>query len=149
MSSDLPSGTVTFLFTDLEDSTRLWEQYPEGMKAALSRHDAILRQAVESHNGTVVKMRGDGCHAAFATGIDAVGASVAAQRALAGEPWAGIAPQTLRVRMGLHTGGSQQRAGDYYGSAVNRAARLMAVGHGGQVLLSGTTANLAGRDDAP
>ena len=148
MNSEFPSGTVTFLFTDIEGSTSLWEQHPEAMKPALARHDAIVRQAVESNHGYVVKMTGDGCHAAFASGIDAVIASLSAQCAIANENWAELAPQTLRVRMGIHTGESQQRAGDYFGSAVNRAARLMSIGSGGQILLSMPTANLV-RDQLP
>jgi class 3 adenylate cyclase len=115
--AELPSGTVTFLFTDLEGSTRLWEEQPDAMRDALARHDTILRTAVGSHRGHLVKMRGDGVHAAFTTPRDAVGAAVAAQRALAAEPWGETGP--LWVRMGIHTGEAQYRDGDYYGTAVN------------------------------
>jgi len=136
----LPSGTVTFLFTDLESSTRLWEEQPEAMQAALARHDELLTQAVESHGGHVVKRTGDGLHAVFATADAAVAAAVAGQRSLVAEPWGPIGE--LRVRMGLHTGTAEQRGGDYYGPAPNRAARLMGVAHSGQVLCSQATADL-------
>src|SRR5437773_5345517 len=99
---ELPSGTVTFLFTDLEGSTRLWEQNRAAMRPALERHDAILRDAVDQHHGLVVKTTGDGLHAVFRATRTAVDAALAAQRALAAEEWA--LPGGLRVRMGLHTG---------------------------------------------
>jgi predicted ATPase/class 3 adenylate cyclase len=139
--SGLPSGTVTFLFTDLEGSTRLWESHPEAMRPALARHDAIVRNAIEGHDGFVVKTTGDGFHAAFGTAHDAVDAAVAAQLALGSEAWDLTGP--LRVRMGLHTCEAELRDGDYYGSAVNRAARLMATAHGGQIVLSLATSELA------
>ena len=138
--AELPSGTVTFLFTDLEGSTRLWEDHPEAMKAALARHDAILRAAIEEHDGQVVKTTGDGFHAAFATAHDAVDAAVATQLALGSESWEGTGP--LMVRIGVHTCEAEARDGDYYGSGVNRAARLMGVAHGGQVLVSAATSEL-------
>jgi len=130
----LPSGTVTFLFTDLEGSTRLWEAHPEGMKGALARHDAILREVVGAYGGHVVKMTGDGVHAAFQLPADAMTAAAEGQRRLASEPW--VTAEPLRVRMGIHTGVVEDRDGDYFGSAVNRAARLMGVAHGGQILVS-------------
>jgi predicted ATPase/class 3 adenylate cyclase len=139
--AQLPSGTVTFLFTDLEGSTRLWEEHPDAMGPALARHDAIVRDAIEGYGGCVVKMRGDGFHAVFGTAHDAVDAAVAAQLALGGEAWDVTGP--LRVRMGLHTCEAELRDGDYYGSAVNRAARLMATAHGGQIVLSLATSELA------
>jgi predicted ATPase/class 3 adenylate cyclase len=144
--AELPTGTVTFLFTDLEVSTRLWEEYPEAMKRALARHDAMLRAAVDGHHGRVVKARGDGVHAVFAAGRDALGAAVAAQRALCLEPWGETGP--LQVRMGVHTGEADQREGDYFGTAVNRAARLMAAAHGGQVVVSQATEAIV-RDALP
>ena len=103
------------------------------MKAALARHDVILREAIEARRGHVVKTTGDGFHAAFGTAHDAVDAAVAAQLALESEAW--DLPGPLLVRMGLHTCEAELRDGDYYGSAVNRAARLMATAHGGQIVL--------------
>jgi predicted ATPase/class 3 adenylate cyclase len=138
----LPSGTVTFLFTDVEASTRLWQDHPEAMRDTLARHDALLRSAIESHGGFVVKTTGDGFHAAFSTAHDAVEAAIEAQRAIGAESWDAVGP--LRVRMGVHTGEAQHRDGDYYGTAVNRAARLMAVAHGGQLLVSDATERLLG-----
>ena len=140
MSDALPTGTVTFLFTDLEGSTRLWEQHPEAMKPALARHDEILRDAIAAHNGHVVKMTGDGAHAAFGDATSAVLAAHDAQLALGRESWDVTGP--LRVRMGIHTGHAEARDGDYFGSAVNRAARLMSVAHGGQVVVSLATEEL-------
>jgi len=129
------------LFTDLEGSTRLWEQHPEAMKTALARHDKVLKQAIAAHGGHVVKTTGDGVHAVFTTAADATAAAVDGQLGLSGEQWP--EPTGLRVRMGLHTGEADYRDGDYYGTAVNRAARLMAVGHGGQIVCSQSTAELA------
>jgi predicted ATPase/class 3 adenylate cyclase len=140
--AELPSGTVTFLFTDLEGSTRLWEQFPEGMREALARHDEILRNAIEAHDGAVVKTTGDGVHAAFGTAHDAVGAALDAQTALSAHEW-GVTG-ALRVRVGLHTGECQLRGGDYFGSVVNRAARIMAVAHGGQIVCSRAVVEVAG-----
>ena len=142
----LPSGTVTFVFTDLEGSTRLWERHPDAMRPALARHDQILRDAVEGHRGHIVKTTGDGLHAVFVTTRDAVDAALAAQMSLAREDWG--APGELRVRMGLHTGDAEVRDGDYYGPATNRAARVMASAHGGQVVLSHATEEIV-RDSLP
>ena len=136
----LPTGTVTFLFTDLAGSTRLWEDFPDAMQPALARHDEIVRTAIEGHGGHVVKTTGDGFHAAFATAPGAAAAARAAQRGLAAEPWAATGP--LRVRMGLHTGTGELRDGDYYGTSLNRAARIMAIAHGGQVVCSHATEEL-------
>ncbi len=144
--SELPTGTVTFLFTDLEGSTRLWQEHPEAMQSALAHHDEILRDAVEKCGGVVVKTTGDGLHAAFARARDALAATVHAQLALGAEDW--VLPQPIRVRMGLHTGEAEVRSGDYYGPAVNRAARVSAAGHGGQILVSHATEELV-RDDLP
>jgi class 3 adenylate cyclase len=143
-TSEPLSGTVTFLFTDIEGSTRLWEEHPQTMSQALARHDAILVDAVEASGGHVVKTTGDGLFAVFGRAESAVTAALAAQRLLAGAAWDPACE--LRVRMGLHTGDAEFRDGDYHGSAVNRAARLTSAGHGGQVLVSGVTASLlAGR----
>ena len=136
----LPSGTVTFLFTDIEGSTRLWETQREAMTAALARHDALLRQCIEAHGGYVVKTLGDGVHAVFVTASNALQAALAAQQALHAESWS--ERTQLRVRMALHTGAAELREGDYYGPTLNRAARLMAIGHGGQTLLSAATYDL-------
>ena len=141
-----PSGTVTFLFTDLEGSTRLWEEHADAMTSALARHDEMLRTAVEVHAGFVVKTTGDGLHAAFRTAPDALRAALEAQRALVAEQWA--VPGGLQVRMGVHTGSAGYRDGDYFGTAVNRAARVMATAHGGQVVVSLATEELL-RDSLP
>ena len=120
MTSNLPGGTVTFLFTDIEGSTQLWETHPEAMKAALARHDDLLRSVVEANHGQVIRTTGDGLHAVFASASEAVAAVVTAQRALHAEAWLETGP--VRVRMGLHTGEAELRADDYFGTALNRAA---------------------------
>ncbi len=142
--TELPTGTVTFLFTDLEGSTRLWEEHPDAMQGALARHDEILRDAIAAHNGHVVKTTGDGVHAAFGRPLDAVDVAVEAQLALDSVEWA--TPEPLRVRMGIHTGAADLRDGDYYGTSLNRAARLMSAAHGGQIVVSLATEELV-RDD--
>src|SRR5579859_796700 len=144
----MPAETVIFLFTDIEGSTQMWERRQQAMQAPLARHDALLRQAVADHNGHIVKMTGDGCHAAFAGALEGALAALQAQQALAAEAWPEIAPDALRVRMGLYAGEAEARAGDYYGSSVNRAARLMSVAHGGQILISAAAADLL-RDRLP
>jgi predicted ATPase/DNA-binding SARP family transcriptional activator len=136
----LLSGTVSFLFTDVEDSTRLWDESPDVMSNAMPRHDEVLRDAVESHDGVIVENAGDGFRAVFATAHGAVTAAVAAQRELLAEDW-NIA-QTVRVRMGIHTGEAEVRDGNYSGAAVNRAERLMSVAHGGQIVVSAATEEL-------
>jgi predicted ATPase/class 3 adenylate cyclase len=131
-------SAVTFLFTDIEGSTRLWEQEPERMPSAMARHDAISRDVIERRRGTIVKMRGDGVHAAFASSLDALIATIEVQQMLQSpEVTDGLA---LRLRCGLHSGTDQRRDGDFYGRAVNRAARISSAAHGGQVLLSKTVA---------
>jgi predicted ATPase len=122
---------VTFLFTDVEGSTRRWEADAEGMRAALAAHDEVLRRAIEGHGGWLFKHTGDGVCAAFASPRSAVDAAVAAQQAL-----------ELPVRMGMATGEAERREGDYFGAVLNRAARVMAAGHGGQVLLADSTAGV-------
>jgi predicted ATPase/class 3 adenylate cyclase len=139
----LPSGTATFLFTDIEGSTQLWEKHPNEMKSALARHDSILRQAVESNHGFVIKTTGDGFHAVFEKAIDAVQAAIQAQlelHAILRLPSENI---RIKARMGIHTGEAEMRDGDYYGQSLNRAARLMSVAHGEQTLLSAVTGELA------
>lgn len=135
-----PSGTVTLLFTDIEGSTRLWEAEPEAMTTALRRHDKILRSAIEGTGGFVFKTVGDAFCAAFATPPAALSATLAAQQQLLSESWPTGRP--IRVRAALHTGVCEERDNDYFGPAVNRTARLEAIAHGGQVVLSGTTADL-------
>jgi predicted ATPase/class 3 adenylate cyclase len=132
--------TLTFLFTDLEGSTRLWQQHPEAMQTALARHDNLVRAAIEGCHGQVIKTTGDGFHAVFASAQNSLSACMLAQRGLLAENWDETGP--LRVRMGLHIGEAQARGGDYYGTTVNRAARLMSAAHGGQVLLSAALASI-------
>lgn len=139
--AEIPTGTVTFLFTDIEGSTRLWEQFPEQMAANLLRHDALLRQAIEAHGGYIFKTVGDQFCATFALAHEALSAAMMTQRALANEKWPG--PE-IKVRVGIHSGSAEERGGDYFGPTVNRAARLMAIGHGGQTLLSATALQLSG-----
>ena len=136
----IPTGTVTLLFTDIEGSTRLWETEPDRMAQALRRHDELLHAAVGQAGGFVFKTVGDAFCAAFATPQAALEAALTAQRALTAEQWPTSRP--IRVRMGMHTGVCEERDNDYFGPVVNRTARLEAVAHGGQVLVSGTTAEL-------
>ena len=131
MTAAAPSGVVTFLFTDIEGSTRRWEADADAMRAALVAHDQVLRAAIETHGGYLFSHTGDGVVAAFASPKSAVDAAVAAQRAL-----------ELPVRMGLATGEAELRDGDYFGTVLNRAARVMAAGHGGQILVADSTAGL-------
>jgi TolB-like protein/Tfp pilus assembly protein PilF len=144
--ADLPTGTVTLLFTDIEGSTRLWEEHAAAMKAALARHDALLRHCIGDYSGHVFKTAGDAFCATFHTAHDALAAALDAQRAFQREPWPGAAK--LRVRMALHTGAVEVRDGDYFGAPLNRVARLLAAGHGGQTLLSESTHDLC-RDHLP
>ena len=136
MSGNMPSGTVTFLFTDIEGSTRLWDERPDVMQEALERHDETMRSTIEAHGGYVFATGGDGFCVAFADVAAAAACAVEAQRTL-----------PLPVRMGLHTGGAQERDGDYFGVAVNRAARVMAAAHGEQILVSKATADLVSEFD--
>ena len=143
-SNPPPSGTVTFLFTDIEGSTALYENYRYEMQDARKSHDEILRSSIESHRGHVFKTVGDAFCAAFSAAREAIEAALAAQRALCAEKW----PENviIKVRIGLHTGVAEESEGDYFGPPVNRVARLMSTGHGGQTLLSDATYNLV-RDD--
>lgn len=134
------SPVTTFLFSDIEGSTQLWERQPEAMRQALARHDALARSAVEGHRGVIVKMSGDGVHAAFDDPLDAVSATLQLQQSLADpQTTSGVA---LRVRCGLHAGVHERRDNDFFGGAVNRAARIMSVAHGGQILISQVVAAL-------
>jgi class 3 adenylate cyclase len=124
---------VTFLFTDIEGSTRRWEADADAMRAALIAHDAVLRTVIESHGGLVFSHTGDGVAAAFASPRSTVDAAVSAQRQL-----------KLPVRMGIATGEAELRGEDYFGTVLNHAARVMAAGHGGQILVADSTAGLLG-----
>jgi len=132
--SELPTGTVTFLFTDLEGSTRLWEDDPDAMSAAMVRHDALLDDAITSHGGVVFSRMGDGIAAAFGSAPEAVEAALDAQLALWSEAWETNEP--LCARMGLHTGAGALVGDQYESQPLNRCARLMAIAHGGQVIVS-------------
>jgi predicted ATPase/class 3 adenylate cyclase len=131
--------TLSFWFSDIEASTRMWEKHPDAMAEAVARHDAIVRRCVETNSGTIVKSTGDGLMAVFARPADAVLAGIQTQRSLHEERWEQTGP--LRIRIGMHLGAAQQRGGDYFGPALNRTARVMAAGHGGQILLSGAVAD--------
>src|SRR3954451_4627225 len=126
-----PSGTVTFLFTDIEGSTRRWESDPDEMRSALAVHDEILRMAIGAHGGWLFKHTGDGVCAAFGSARAAVDAAVAAQLSVG-----------LPVRMGIATGEAERRGEDYLGTVLSRVARVMAAGHGGQVLVAASTASI-------
>jgi predicted ATPase/class 3 adenylate cyclase len=141
-----PTGTVTFLFTDIEGSTKLWEDNAPAMQAALARHDELLRLAIEEHGGYLFKTVGDAFCCAFPTAPDALEAALEAQRLLLKERWG--ESTTLRVRMALHIGAAEEREGDYFGPPVNRVARLLSAAHGGQVLLSLPTHEMV-RDQLP
>src|SRR5436190_6346533 len=141
-----PGGTVTFLFTDIEGSTKRWEHDPRAMQVAHARHEAILRHAIQANGGYAYKMIGDAFQAAFSTAPQALQAALDAQRALHAQSW-GEAGE-LRVRMGIHTGITEEREDDYVGPLLNRVARLMSAGHGGQVLISMATEELV-RDHLP
>ena len=141
-----PDGTVTFLFTDIEGSTHLWETEPDAMRVALARHDALLHGAIGASGGHVFKTVGDAFCAAFATAPDALTAALGIQRVLARETWRTRSP--IRVRIALHTGAAETRGRDFFGPPLNRVARLLAAAHGGQTLLSQATCELA-RDALP
>src|SRR5829696_9210445 len=140
------TGTITFLFTDVEGSTSLWERNPKAMPEALVRHDEILRTAIEAHDGHVFKTVGDAFYAAFPTAPKALSAALDVQRALHHAEWEETGP--LQVRMALHTGAAEERAGDYFGPSLNRVARLLSAAHGGQVLISLATQELV-REELP
>jgi class 3 adenylate cyclase len=141
-----PTGTLTFLFTDIEGSTRLWQHDAQAMKAALARHDKLLALAIEERGGYVFKTVGDAFCAAFTTGPDALEAALEIQRRLLSSEWR--ENERLKVRMALHTGTAEEQDGDYFGPPLNRVARLLSAAHGGQVLLSLATQELV-RDQLP
>jgi predicted ATPase/class 3 adenylate cyclase len=136
-----PRETVTFLFTDIEGSTRLWANEEASMAAAVTRHDDLVRKSIENRGGYVFSVAGDSFGAAFARASDAVAAAIDAQAALAAEQWPPRAP--IKARMGLHTGESHERDGSYFGPAVNLAARVMDAGHGGQILATATAVDVS------
>lgn len=138
----MPTEGLTFLFTDIEGSTSLWETYPEAMRSALATHDALMRRSIEAQRGRIFKTVGDAFYAVFDTAGDALTAALQAQRAIHHEKWRDI--PGLRVRMALNTGQAEERDGDYFGQALNRVARLLAAAHGGQTLLSATTQTALG-----
>jgi len=140
MPAAIPSGTITFVFTDIEGSTQRWDRDRAAMELAVRRHDAIMRDAIAAHNGHVFKTIGDAFCAAFARPEDAVAAMFDAQRALGAEDFSAV--DGIRVRAAIHTGTADERDRDYFGPAVNRVARLLGIAHGGQVLLSGVTSDL-------
>ncbi len=144
MATVLPTGVLTFLFTDVVDSTAMWEKAPDLMEAALARHDAIIEKAVLDHGGLLLKHKGEGdsTFCVFVSAADAVAGAVSARRALTQEPWHERA--RITVRMGLHSGESILRGRDYFGRTINRAARVRAVAVGDQIVLSGAAALLAG-----
>lgn len=145
--SDLPRGTVTFLFTDIEGNTRLWQEHHAAMTAAYARHDAILREAITSHGGVIYKTIGDAVQVAFPTAPGAVMATLVAQQGLQAEVW--DLPSPLQVRMALHTGAvDPDPDGDYRSPVLNRLGRLLSAGHGEQVLVSQATHELS-RDHLP
>ena len=137
----LPSGTVAFLFTDIEGSTQRWESHLAAMTQAIERHDAILQRTIESEDGYVFKRMGDAFCAAFRTAAHAIAAACSAQRALTSEDFSNV--DGLKVRMAVHVGHADEHNGDYFGPTVNRIARLLAIGYGGQVLISGAAADLS------
>src|SRR5215217_7939229 len=146
--SSLPTGTVTFLFTDIEGSTKLWERSPQAMQRALARHDQILRDAVEERGGYVFKTIGDAFCCVFSTAPVALETSLFAQRTLLTKEGWPEETGPLRVRMALHAGSTEERDGDYFGPPVDRVARLLSAAHGAQVLLSLTAQELV-RDQLP
>jgi predicted ATPase len=139
--ADYPRGTVAFLFTDIEESARRWEQHARPMAAAVERHFAILRSATAGHHGVLFKTVGDAAQAAFPTVPDAVGAAIAAQIAFREEDWGGLG--SLRVRMAIHAGDATPQDGDYLAPSLNRLARLLGAGHGEQILLTHAARTLA------
>ena len=140
--TNLPTGTVTFLFTDIEGSTKLVQALGEAYRELLGEHHRLMRAAFAPCGGIEVSTEGDAFFVVFTSAAAAVQAATQAQRALRGHDW-GEGLQ-VRVRMGLHTGEAQERGGDYFGPAVNVAARIMAAGHGGQILCSGPPSTWSG-----
>ena len=145
---ELPEGVVTFVFTDVEGSTRLWEDAPESMMEALNQHDEVIEAVIADHSGISVKPRGEGDSRflVFAHAVDAVASIAEIQTGLAATDW--VTPRPIRIRASLHTGTAGVQLGDYYGSAVNQAARLRGIAHGGQTVMSASTWELV-QDQMP
>ena|GEM_PF-750351 len=141
----IPTGTVTFFFTDVEGSTLLWEQRPDEMRLALERHDHIVRSSIEQHDGYVFSLAGDQFVAAFHNVADAVSAARAAQGLVEAESWPDHA--SIRIRIGIHVGVAEERDNDYFGQVLNRTARIVAAAHGGQTVLSSTAAEFVAKTD--
>jgi class 3 adenylate cyclase len=135
-----PSGTVTFLFTDIQGSTRLWQDDQASMATALKRHDEIMKKTVAENNGHVFKTVGDAFCCAFSDAGDAIRTALAAQIVIGEEQWE--TPRPIRVRMSIHTGSARERDNDYFGPPVNKVARIESLAHGGQVIMSRITADL-------
>ncbi len=142
----IPAGTVTFLFTDIEASTQAWDRRPEAMRAALAEHDSLMRACVEKNEGYIFKTAGDAFYCTFSEPLRALRCAIAAQQEFGTMQWRDIDP--LRVRMALHTGAAELRHGDYFGPALNRVSRLLALVRGGQIVLSHATERLVG-DELP
>src|SRR3712207_3918998 len=145
--TEMPRGTVAFLFTDVEHSSALWERDGAAMMSALARHQALLREAVEAHGGVLFKTVGDGTQSAFPTAPAAIGAALTAQRALQAERWPGEL-EPLRACMAIHVGEAEPRGGDYLAAPLNRLSRVLSMARGGQVLLTEAVEHLA-QDDLP
>ena len=138
---NLPTGTVTFLFTEIEGAARLWERHPDSMRRALTLHDSLMREAIDASGGALFKTVGDAFCAAFNAAPDALQAAIAAQSALLSAHWPG--ETEIRVRMALHTGAAEVRDADYFGRTLNRVARMLGAAHGSQILLSGITRSIS------
>src|SRR5258708_16938784 len=143
--SNLPTGTVTFLFTDIEGSTKLWEEQPDAMRVALARHNELMRAAIESNGGHVFKTVGDAFCAAFESPSGALLAALASQQRIQSLQ-TDFDALSLRVRMAINTGHADAGEGDYTGPALNRVSRLLSAAHGEQVLVSAATQGLLGQD---
>ena len=141
-----PTGTVTFLFTDVEGSTRRWDEHPDAMRAAMATHDRVVRQKIETNGGTIFTTAGDEFCAAFSSPLSAIDAAIETQIMLGEQDWGEVGP--LLVRMAMHSGNADERDGDYFGPPLNRCARLLSTGYGGQILVSSATAQLTS-DELP
>ena len=136
----LPSGVLAFLITDIEGSTQRWEAWPEAMRAAMARHDHLVREALLRAGGHVFRTAGDAFYAAFVSPSDAIAAALAAQQALGGEDFSDVGG--IKVRMAIHAGPAESRDNDYFGQGMNRCARLLGIAYGGQVLISAAAADM-------